>query len=181
MAIYPAKSNTTNPLPAEMSAGNYKLKSLKSEYEAFMWELLYQNIFVARRFELAEREMDELPTLKKYIEDWGSRQNDCGFVAIDANNQPIGAVWARTFSAQDQVWGYVDQDTPELNIAVLETHRNQGVGDALLTAMLDKLKKRFVRVSLSVNPKNKSVNLYKRHGFSVHHSYENAVTMIKQL
>lgn len=181
MAIYPAKSNTTNSLPAETLAGNYKLKSLKSEYEAFMWELLYQNIFVARRFELADRQLDELPTLKKYIKDWGSGQNDYGFVAIDANNQPIGAVWVRTFSAEDQVWGFIDKDTPELNIAVLQSHRNKGVGDTLLTAMLNDLRQRFSHVSLSVNPKNKSVNLYKRHGFEVHRGDDNAVTMIKQL
>ncbi len=164
-----------------MTAG-YVIKPLSSDYEAFMWKLLYDNIFVARESKTADRELEDLPTLKKYIENWGKLRGDLGYVAIDQNNQPIGAVWTRMFNEDDETWGYVDEQTPELNIATIETFRSKGAGSALLREMIDLLKAyQHSAVSLSVHPDNRCISLYKRFGFVVYKAYKNAVTMKKEL
>ncbi len=164
-----------------MTAG-YTIKPLSSDYEAFMWELLYDNIFVARGSETADRELADLPTLKKYIENWGKLRGDLGYVAIDKDNQPVGAVWTRVFSEDDDTWGFVDEQTPELNIATVSSFRSRGAGSALLEEMLDLLRAyQHSAVSLSVHPNNRCISLYKRFGFDVYRAYENALTMKKEL
>lgn len=53
-----------------------------------------------------------------------------------------------------------------LSVAVGEPARGQGVGQQLLTALLDALReKRFETVRLTVHPENPAVALYRRAGF----------------
>ncbi len=164
-----------------MTAG-YVIKPLSSDYEAFMWKLLYDNIFVARDSGTADRELADLPTLKKYIENWGKERGDLGYVAIDNDNQPVGAVWTRVFHEDDETWGFVDEQTPELNIATIETFRSKGAGSALLKEMIDLLRAYQHRaVSLSVHPNNRCISLYKRFGFAVYETHDNALTMKKDI
>ncbi len=164
-----------------MTAG-YVIKPLSSDYEAFMWKLLYDNIFVARDNGSADRELEDLPTLKKYIENWGKERGDLGYVAIDQDNQPVGAVWTRVFDEDDETWGFVDDQTPELNIATIETFRSKGAGSALLKEMIDLLRAyQHSAVSLSVHPDNRCISLYKRFGFTVYETHNNALTMKKDI
>ncbi len=164
-----------------MTAG-YVIKPLSSDYEAFMWKLLYDNIFVARESGSADRELEDLPTLKKYIENWGKLPGDLGYVAIDQDNQPVGAVWTRVFSEDDDTWGFVNEQTPELNIATIASFRSKGAGSALLKEMIDLLRAyQHSAVSLSVHPNNRCISLYKRFGFDVYKTSENALTMKKNI
>ncbi len=158
-------------------AFKYTIKPLSAEYEAFMWELLYDNIFVERESGEADREMEDLPMLKAYIKEWGSREDDIGFVALDQNNQPVGAVWTRLFDSSDEAWGFISNDVPELNIATIKTVRGCGVGTALLDAMMRRLEGKYPAVSLSVHPENRCISLYRRFGFTVYEEYDNALTM----
>ncbi len=156
-----------------------KIKPLLSDYEAFMWQLLYDTIFVARENELADRDLEELPTLKRYIKNWGDKNGDEGYVAIDENNQPLGAVWVRLFNDEEHAWGYIDSETPELNIAIDKRVRNNGIGTLLLEKMFESLSKKYKAVSLSVNVNNRCVSLYKRIGFNVYKETENELVMRK--
>lgn len=158
-----------------------QIKPLRAEYEAFMWELLYNAIFVARESDTPNRELKDLPNLKHYIEHWGEKDGDYGLIALDEGNQPLGAVWVRNFTKEDPAWGFVDETIPELNIALVPRARNQGVGTQLLMQMLGYLKGRVEKVSLSVNPKNPSVRLYERFGFVEVTASGPAITMIKEL
>ena len=158
-----------------------QIKPLRQEYEAFMWELLYKAIFEARESDAPNRAMKDLPDLKHYIEHWGDKEGDYGLIALDDGNQPLGAIWVRLFNEDDPVWGYVDGETPELNIALLPKCRNQGIGSQLMMQMLGYLKGRVNQVSLSVNPANPSVRLYERYGFTKYADSGPAITMLKKL
>lgn len=158
-----------------------QIKPLRAEYEAFMWELLYNAIFEARESSAPNRELKDLPDLKHYIEHWGEKPGDYGLIALDEGNQPLGAVWVRNFTEDDPAWGFVDEQTPELNIALVPKARNQGVGTQLMMQMLGYLKGRHQKVSLSVNPKNPSVRLYERFGFEKYADCGPAITMVKSL
>ena len=104
------------------------------------------------------------PNTARYIEDWG-RAGDGGVIAVE-DDQPMGAAWYRQFSAEAPGYGFVDERTPELGIAVARLHRRKGVGTALLRALIARAREEGVpALSLSVAPHNQSRMLYEREGF----------------
>ncbi len=122
----------------------------------------------------------EEPHLAKYIANWG-RPDDIALVA-EQNGQLIGAVWCRLLKAAEKGYGYVDDQTPELSLAIDANFRNQGLGTQLMEkAFIALVEKGFSQVSLSVDQDNKAVNLYKRVGFEIVEELDTAFTMKKTL
>jgi L-amino acid N-acyltransferase YncA len=78
-------------------------------------------------------------------------------------------------------YGYVDDDTPELSIAVLPQHRGRGIGTQLLTDLLREAQTRYKAVSLSVSADNPAPEMYERAGFEVVTKEAASLTMIKEL
>lgn len=117
-------------------------------------------------------------SLIKYYESWGKR-DDFGYVAIDVNtNTVIGACWCRLFTSDNRGYGYVDEETPELSIAVWESYRNQGTGTKLLDKTIREARSRgYSGLSLSVQKENQSVGLYRKKGFRVLRSSDDAYIM----
>lgn len=133
----------------------------------FLWEVLYHAIYVAEGETPPSRDVVFRPALAKYVQGWG-RRSDAGFLAFDVEHQvQIGAAWLRLFTADDGGYGTIDDETPELSIAVLPGHRGKGVGTQLLTRILETARTRYTAVSLSVASENPAIRLYKRLGFEV--------------
>jgi GNAT superfamily N-acetyltransferase len=102
----------------------------------------------------------------RYVRGWG-RAGDTAVIALE-NGFPVGAAWYRLFRADEPGYGYVDEKTPELAIAVVPSKRGHGIGDELLKALLQKARDGgFAKLSLSVEPGNPARKLYERHGFEV--------------
>ncbi len=80
--------------------------------------------------------------------------------------KPVGAVWLRLLTRNNKGYGYVDDDTPELGIAVFPEYRGQGIGTQLLTHLLESPCGQS-SISLSVSLDNPAVSLYERFGFEV--------------
>jgi GNAT superfamily N-acetyltransferase len=74
---------------------------------------------------------------------------------------PVGAAWRRCFPASDPGFGFVDERTPELTVALLSAHRGKGIGSRLLEQLLEGVQ----AVSLSCDPANPARRLYVRLGF----------------
>jgi ribosomal protein S18 acetylase RimI-like enzyme len=103
--------------------------------------------------------------LERYVAGWG-RPGDYAFVAID-EFQPVGAAWYRLFGAQEPGYGFVDEETPELTIAIVPSRRGRGLGRDLLESLLAQARTDgFARISLSVEPDNAAIHLYEQHGFA---------------
>ena len=102
----------------------------------------------------------------RYVRGWG-RAGDTAVIALE-NGFPVGAAWYRLFRPDEPGYGYVDEQTPELAIAVVPSKRGHGIGDELLKALLQKARDGgYEKLSLSVEPGNPARKLYERHGFEV--------------
>ena len=121
----------------------------------------------------------EVPIMR-YVDNWG-RPGDEALVALEGGH-PIGAAWFRRFKASAPGWGFVDEETPELTIAVVPSRRKHGVGHDLLHALLERAKTAGHRaISLSVEKDSPAVRFYERHGFDVVGENGDAVTMKRDL
>ena len=117
----------------------------------------------------------------RYIAGW-MRPGDAGFVALDANDEPIGAAWYRTFPRTDPGFAYVGTGVPELTIGVRPIWRAHGVGRALLQRLAELARSQgFARLSLSVERGNFAATLYRSEGFAVTQSGIGRDTMVKRL
>jgi ribosomal protein S18 acetylase RimI-like enzyme len=104
------------------------------------------------------------PPVQRYVERWG-RPGDTALIAIQ-DFQRVGAAWFRLFKADDPGYGFVDEQTPELSIAIVPSKRGTGLGSELLDALLDRARADgYHAISLSVEKDNPAAALYERHGF----------------
>jgi ribosomal protein S18 acetylase RimI-like enzyme len=116
-----------------------------------------------------------------YVKAWG-RPGDTAVIAIDGGF-PIGAAWYRLFGAERRGYGFVDERTPELAIAVVPSARGKGVGSALLDALLARARDAgYPSISLSVDRNNAgAIELYERYGFTRVGEDADSLTMLASL
>ena len=146
--------------------------------EPFLWEMLYQALYVPPgRPPFPRATLDE-PDISRYVQGWG-RADDAGYAAQDGE-QPIGAAWLRLLIGDNRGYGYVDETTPELSIAVLPGYRDQGIGSALLTHLLDYAASRYSALCLSVVAQSRAVRLYRSFGFEVVREAGTGLTMVRR-
>ncbi|MEX0826876.1 MAG: GNAT family N-acetyltransferase [Acidimicrobiia bacterium] len=151
--------NTTSFLYAAAMA--HTIRPASPGDEPFLIEMLYEALYVPSGMQPFPRDVLDQPDLAPYHRDFGLRTGDRGVIAEDASGTAIGAAWVRLFDNSAPGYGFIDDSTPELSIAVIPDHRNQGVGSDLLVRLLDGLE----RCSLSVDERNPAVRLYERFGF----------------
>jgi GNAT superfamily N-acetyltransferase len=121
----------------------------------------------------------EIP-LARYVDRWG-RPGDVAVIAAEGPN-PVGAAWFRRFPASAPGYGFVDEETPELTIAVVPSKRKHGVGQELLDGLLERARTEGVaQLSLSVERGSPAVAFYERNGFSAVGGTDRAVTMVRAL
>ncbi len=119
----------------------------------------------------------DLPVFR-YVQNWG-RNGDTGVIAFAGPNA-YGAAWYRLFPAAAPGFGFVDELTPELTIAVVPSHRGHGTGGELLEALLERARADgFARISLSAQPGQ--TGFYEKHGFKELRREERTVTMVADL
>jgi len=119
----------------------------------------------------------DLPVFR-YVQNWG-RRGDAGVIAFEGPNE-YGAAWYRLFPAAAPGFGFVDEETPELTIAVVPSHRGHGSGTELLEALRERARADgFSRISLSAEPGQ--TRFYEKHGFREVERGERTVTMVADL
>jgi len=124
-------------------------------------------------------ELEDLP-VGRYVDRWG-RPGDTALVLIE-RFRPVGAAWYRLFKSTEPGYGFVDEETPELTIAVVPSCRGKGYGDQLLTALLDRARADgYEQISLSVEAESPAVHLYRRHGFETVAERGGALVMVGEL
>jgi ribosomal protein S18 acetylase RimI-like enzyme len=160
---------------------NYVIRPLLQSDEAVLWEMLYHGIYVPDGATPPERQVVCHPQLARYVRDWG-RADDRGFLAEDAaSREPIGAAWIRLLTGDSKGFGYADDVTPELSVAVLPEYMGRGIGTRLLAKLLEAASPDYDAVSLSVDADNPALRLYERLGFQTVGTTGTSLTMKKTL
>ncbi|NLF51842.1 MAG: GNAT family N-acetyltransferase [Leptolinea sp.] len=160
-------------------AQNIQIRPLSKNDEPFLREMLYHAIFVPEGAQPPPRDVIRNPELSRYVNDWGQPGDD-GYVAV-IRDKPVGAVWIRLLTGNDKGYGYVDDETPELSIAILPEYRGQGIGNALITYLFTEIYERHPAVCLSVSEENPACRLYRRLGFEEIQNDGTSVKMIRKL
>ena len=105
----------------------------------------------------------EMPEIRIYIEDFGKKQDDYCLCAV-VNSKVVGAVWVRIIEG----FGCVDDQTPELAIALYKEYRRLGIGSRLMAEMLNLLKEKgYRKTSLSVQKDNYAAQMYLKMGYII--------------
>jgi len=119
----------------------------------------------------------DLPVFR-YVKSWG-RPGDAGVIASSGPNA-YGAAWYRLFPADAPGFAFVDEQTPEVTIAVVPSHRGKGTGGELLEALLERARADgFSQISLSAEPGQ--TGFYEKHGFQELERKDGTVTMVASL
>jgi ribosomal protein S18 acetylase RimI-like enzyme len=155
------------------------IRSLTAADEPFLWETLYQALYVPEGADPFPRDIVKLPEISRYAEGWG-RLGDLGFVAV-IDETCAGATWIRLLKGANKGYGYVDETTPELTVAVAPAFRGRGIGTKLLARLMAEAKDKYQAVSLSVSADNPALRLYQRFGFEFMAASGSSLTMIKRM
>jgi len=164
---YTRRYLTNKTVVREISSAEYHL----------LEDFLYHALFLPPGIDPLPREVIYQPEIFIYIDGFGNKPGDCCMIA-EADGKIAGAAWTRIIPA----YGHIDDDTPELAIAVLPEYRGQGIGTALLTRLFELLRGRgYKRTSLSVQKANPAARLYGRVGYEILRENEEDWIMVKPL
>ena len=118
--------------------------------------------------------------LTRYVDNWG-RSGDVAIVAHETGNR-VGAAWLRLFKESEPGYGFVDEQTPELSIAVVPSRRRHGLGQELMDELVNAARAAgYAAASLSVEADSPAVAFYERNGFEQVRESDGGVVMLKRL
>lgn len=156
---------------------NPLFRELKKDETTFLKEMLFEAIFVEQGKPGLPKSIIDDPSLSKYIEDFGMRNGDRCVVAV-VQGELVGACWGRLFSRENAGYGFVNEITPELSIAIHAPYRNRGIGAELMKRLIDYYRIQGVEsVSLSVDKQNPAFRLYERMDFVIMNETEKSAVM----
>ena len=95
----------------------YTIRPASRIDESFIFDMLYEALYVPPDHERFPRSALETPAIANYAAGFGTQVGDSGFVA-EAGDERIGAAWVRLLQDENRGYGYVDDETPELTIGV---------------------------------------------------------------
>ncbi len=106
----------------------------------------------------------EEASLWRYVVGWG-RPGDAAVIALEGGF-PVGAAWYRLLRRDQPGFGFIDENTPEVSIAVVPSRRGQGFGARLLAALMEVAREQgYPALSLSVTEDSRAVDMFERYGF----------------
>jgi GNAT superfamily N-acetyltransferase len=114
----------------------------------------------------------------RYVSNWG-RRGDAGVMALEGPHA-YGAAWFRLFTEDQPGFGFVDEATPELTIAVVPSRRGKGAGAELLQALLARAREEGYS-AISLSTAKEQTEFYERYGFETVREEPHAVTMVARL
>lgn len=171
------------PSRSVQEIGLVQFRPLTSVDETFLRRMIY----LAWRWDRVWDEAEYLayespPHPDNYVRAFGQRAGDIGVGAEDGGRL-VGAAWCRVLTATNAGTGYVDDETPELAMAVEAPYRGRGVGRALLGGLIEGVRAAgYSMLSLHVAVDNRRArSLYDRLGFQAIKQGDSGMVMVLPL
>jgi len=142
-----------------------RFSPLLPQHQDLLWNFLHIALWDPPPAGLRPLETLQLPPVRIYAENWG-RDSDLGVIAhTEGEENPIGACWMRLVPDRMGL-AYVDEQTPQLGIALLPAYQHKGYGKSMMLAALDVARQHGIKqVSLTVHPQNPAAGMYASCGF----------------
>ena len=155
-----------------------EIQEIQAKDYGFLWKMLYEAIY-SPDIKLPESIIYE-SSLANYATSFG-REGDYGFVlTIEATL--VGTAWVRLWNGKDQGYGFVDDATPELSMAIEKDFRGLGYGLQLLEKIIGRATELgYAQISLSVDKRNKAFNLYQKAGFITVRETDGSCVMVRKI
>jgi len=140
-----------------------RFRPLVAEDQAKLWHWLHIALWDPPPAGLRPIEVLQNPGVRIYAEHWG-RETDVGVVA-QVEGRDVGACWLRLLPLGVGL-ASVDEQTPQLGIALDPAVQHQGHGRPLMYALMAAAKQvGYAQISLTVHPENPAQHLYEACGF----------------
>lgn len=140
-----------------------RTRPLVADDQAVLWDLVHVALWDPPPAPLRPRSVLNDPRVRIYGESWG-RPDDIGIIG-EIGSSVVGACWMRLLR-NNVGMAFVDDETPQLGIAVFPPFQHRGHGERLMREALDAARAAGRRhVSLTVHPQNPAIALYERCGF----------------
>ena len=114
-------------------------------------------------------ELDTYPSLRIYDRFYGLSRTDVGVYAM-VDNKIAGGAWVRLLKGdakgQGKGYAYLDDETPELILAVKPEFRNLGLATKIMEQLLTEVSQSFDQISLSLPVDSQALAFFERLGFT---------------
>lgn len=115
-------------------------------------------------------------SLWRYVAGWG-RRGDAAVIALEGGF-PVGAAWFRLFARDEPGFGFVDEQTPEVSIAVVPSRRGHGIGSDLLDSLIEVAREQgYGALSLTVANESPAMHVFEKQGFEKMEQTDGSWTM----
>nr|WP_321267098.1 GNAT family N-acetyltransferase [uncultured Sulfurimonas sp.] len=118
------------------------------------------------RLDEYNKELQEFPQLSIYEKFYGLSSKDLGLYAL-VDNKIVGGVWIRKLKAEDNAQGFIDANTPILNIAVLPEFRRKGIASFMLEQLLQEAGAVFEKISVAPLKDSSIIEFFEKYGFKI--------------
>lgn len=153
---------------------NYTIRKSTNDDEPIIWQMLFYASHMHEQDGKTLEDAKHDEGVAAYAKNWG-REGDLGYIAVDDSGKALGAAWVRLYKGENTSYSQVDDNTPELSIAVLPDYTGKGIGTALMQKLLADLKTLYPAVMLNVRADNPALRLYQRLGFQSFREMTNRV------
>jgi len=137
------------------------IRELRKDEYKLLEDFLYEAIFIPEGVNKPPRDIINNDDLQVYIKDFGKKDDYC--LVYEDNNKIVGTCWVRIMND----YGHIDDNTPSLAISLYEDYRGKGIGTKLMQEMINHLKGKYDKISLSVQKDNYATKMYKKVGFEI--------------
>jgi GNAT superfamily N-acetyltransferase len=157
------------------------IRDLRPDEQAFLRDMLHAALdWKPGRWLPPKFVLLRIPQVSMFYKGWG-RPGDAALVA-ESDGVLLGLAWYRLFTEEEHGEGFVDVDTPEVAVAVVDGHRGEGIGSALMEAIHARAREQGLRrISLSVDHDNPARRLYARLGYAELHEHDDDDRMLLEL
>ncbi|MEA3229054.1 MAG: GNAT family N-acetyltransferase [Campylobacterota bacterium] len=161
-----------------------ELYFLRSSEQKIVTDMVYYS----QRVDETDKRVSDFENLNIYSDFYGLTAKDLGLYAMK-EHQMCGAIWTRRLNIEHNSNGFLDEDTPVLNIAVKPEFRNSGIATTMIDQFLIEAGALYSAISVNVSNKQESITFFKKFGFEVvadekretYAQNEDALIMVKKL